>query len=145
MAVNTVTLFYSKFCPYSSAILQYIKSYHLYELFDAIICVDNRMNNGIKINLPNYVASVPTLITPEYDIPLIDSNVMIWLKNIVKNKLQKPKMNSCKYETKIKQNKMVPDPPDTSLTPFCIGTSYDNNEVMKRFELLKKERNNVSY
>ena len=153
-----VTLYYSKFCKYSSSILAYIKQYHLYDSFDAIICVDNVRNNGVKQNLPNYIVSVPTLVTPEYDIPLIDSNVMQWLQNLVKNKLQSKPKPQCKngvcpvpktlpgtsqshqYETRIQTNKMVNDPPAQSLTPFAVGTSYSNDEVMKRFDEIRKER-----
>ena len=73
-------LYYSKYCKTCYKLIQKLKiNGLLFQLFDKIVCVDNKDNDGFVQNLPKYVTCVPVISTPDYNVPLIDNTVFDWV------------------------------------------------------------------
>lgn len=84
------TLYYSKFCVKCSQLFIELHKYQLFSIFQQIICVDNVQNNDIQSDLPKFITCVPTIITPDYHVPLIDNTVWQWIYfKLYKRNLQK--------------------------------------------------------
>ena len=66
-------LFYSKNCKNSLEFLKKLKEENMLNFFDEFFCVDQRKT------LPPFLHSVPTIIVPEADKPLVGEDAFAWL------------------------------------------------------------------
>ena len=73
-------LFYSEECPHSIKFINYLQEYQL--TFFQIV------NVATAQNLPNYIHSVPSIIVPNYEQPLVGGQVFQWLEQFLQQSQQ---------------------------------------------------------
>lgn len=120
-------LYYSKYCKQCLELLNKIKNDNLYDIFNRFICVDNLNNKNTKQKLPPYIVCVPTIITHEYEFPLIDKTVwqfIEWQKHKKMKKQQK--------EETLQYGFLAPP-----MTPF-VSLSKESNKKERNQEMLRK-------
>lgn len=70
-------LYYSEFCPFCEKLFVELRKSQMIRQFTRLICVDNREQEEVII--PDEVVVVPTVITSDYQIPLVDDGLYRWL------------------------------------------------------------------
>ncbi len=68
-------LFYSDECPHSKKFIHYLQQYQL-TFFQVV-------NVATAQSLPNYIHSVPSIIVPDFDQPLVGGQVFQWLEQFL--------------------------------------------------------------
>lgn len=121
-------LYYSKFCGQSIKVIALLQKHELVSVFDEIVCVDNADNTNVKTDIPKSIKSVPTIITPDYDVPLTDSNVIRWIEYMLIKRNNKMKQNHYNNNDVIRPKMSKP-------------RKSDKQELQHAFEKLQNERN----
>lgn len=78
------TLYYSKACSNCMDFLKKLREESMLKLFDEYFCIDNRNPK----TFPQWLHSVPTIVVPEADQPLVGDDAFAWLTYKLNQKYQ---------------------------------------------------------
>ena len=92
---NPYVLFFSERCRHSEKFYNLLRQHGKLHLF-RLVCVDNLRR------IPKGITSVPTIIVPGYNVPLVGDDVFNWLESI----LQPPQYNQQQQFNRQSQNMM---------------------------------------
>ena len=113
-----------------------LQNHHLFHLFDHIVCVDDKLEH-----LPTFITCVPVIVTPDYDVPLIDDTVFQWIEFKMSQKKTAPEM----------PRKISPVPEQFPMTAILSSTRNDEGistnvnvdkkqTIANNYEQLMKQR-----
>ena len=141
-------LYYSKYCRTCSKLFYLLTQQNLFFLFDQIICVDDKIDQ-----LPPFITCVPVIVTPDYDVPLIDNTVFQWIDyklQIHANKGVSTGSNSCSSGTcKVPNNTKIPTtmiqqpPANYPITTILSSTTNEMANNHHQSENVKENKKHV--
>ena len=143
-------IFYSKNCSNCLEFLKKLKDEQMLNHFDEFFCVDNRNV------LPTFLHSIPTIIVPDSDKPLVGDDAFAWLTYKMSIKYKKSELGTLDAINSNSFCDITKDPTDINLDSVNyisienidkpikpqINTNINNTsmDVNKRFEELQQQR-----